>query len=426
MQRSATWFLVWSSVFYACGEDEKREVIQPTGSARAMGYRSQARLLLLFTAILLPHAALSAPSGQLLRTGQKKCWTPATGNPAPCVGTYSDGEFRKGLKRAYKDNADGTIADLQTGLVWEKLDDSGGLHDKDVVYTWPEALSKVGTLNAPPCFAGHCDWRLPNVVELLSIVDYGNYKLHAPTSFNSSCVPGCDIATCSCTVADRFWSSTSSSSGLLVVELGTLLTIYIPDFYPCHARAVRDSDGQKPLAHLLKTGQRKCWDGDFPTGCAGSSQDGELRKGLKRAYKENGDGTIADVQTGLVWEVLDDAGGPHDKDTLYTWPDAVAKVAGLDSPPCFAGHCDWRIPNVTELHSIIDYRRLGPAVSAPFNHSCAPGCMFDACSCTPHADLWSSTSVASVGVPLSVNFSGGGMGSLFVNGFAAIRAVRGG
>ena len=35
-------------------------------------------------------------------------------------------------------------------------------------------------------------------------------------------------------------------------------------------------------------------------------------------------------------------------------------LATLNTPPCFAGHCDWRIPNVRELQSIVDYEILYP------------------------------------------------------------------
>jgi hypothetical protein len=72
------------------------------------------------------------------------------------------------------DNSDGTITDRATCLMWEKKDDAGGIHDKDNLYTWSKCdqwpyCEPSGTafteflvkLNTPPCFAGHCDWRLP-------------------------------------------------------------------------------------------------------------------------------------------------------------------------------------------------------------------------------------------------------------------------
>ncbi len=64
----------------------------------------------------------------------------------------------------FHDNADGTITDRATGLVWSKADSGQGLN-------WQDALAWVQKQNARK-FLGHDDWRLPSVKELQSIVDY--------------------------------------------------------------------------------------------------------------------------------------------------------------------------------------------------------------------------------------------------------------
>jgi len=92
----------------------------------------------------------------------------------------------------YTDNGDGTVTDRRTGLQWEMKTDDAGVHDKDNTYTWsatgtkpdgPAFVDFLGELNNcveaggfPPSdvnggFAGHCDWRLPTVVELQTIFD---------------------------------------------------------------------------------------------------------------------------------------------------------------------------------------------------------------------------------------------------------------
>jgi hypothetical protein len=79
-------------------------------------------------------------------------------------------------------------------------------------------------------------------------------------------------------------------------------------------------------------------------------------------YIDNGDGTVIDTQTGLQWEKKTTAVGsgqnyadPHDVDNYYTWSmgppwnqDGTAFtdfLLKLNTVPCFAGHCDWRLPS---------------------------------------------------------------------------------
>jgi hypothetical protein len=128
----------------------------------------------------------------------------------PCAGSGQDGDLQKGLARSFTDNGDGTITDTQTGLVWEKLSDDGSIHDWNDTYTWAAAFtSKIAALNSAT-FAGHNDWRVPNVNELQSINNYGANNPSVDSVFNSGCVPACSSTLCSCTVPSQYWSSTNS------------------------------------------------------------------------------------------------------------------------------------------------------------------------------------------------------------------------
>jgi len=185
-------------------------------------------LTVLRVSVGLPVPVHCAPWGQTLESGQAVC-RDASDSETPCAGTGQDGERRDGLSRSFVDNGDGTVTDLITGLMWEKLSDDGSIHDRDVTYTWQQAVaSKVAVLNSS-AFAGHSDWRLPNVNELLSLVAYGQTAPAVDEFFNSSCTTSCMVTVCSCTKSAGYWSSTpaqspAGSSWLVNFELGGAAT----------------------------------------------------------------------------------------------------------------------------------------------------------------------------------------------------------
>jgi len=186
------------------------------------------------------------------------------------------------------------------------------------------------------------------------------------------------------------------------------------------------------------------------TSTYGPGSDGDVRAGATLSYTDNGDGTITDHDTGLMWEKKDDSGGIHDKDALYTWGMSAPPftmngtmvtefLAALNTPPCFAAHCDWRIPNVKELQSIADYETEdsvpGPALNAVFHNAtgCA-GCTdvrLTSCSCnasSPTTFYWSSTTFRfTPGYAWGVYFDVGFVPDRGVKSFTGyVRAVRGG
>ena len=367
----------------------------------------------------------------LLKTGQTTCYD-AGGALIPCAATGHDGELKKGTVRSYTDNGDGTITDNITGLMWEKLSHDGSLHEQDTLYTWDDAFTnKIAMLNTTS-FAGYTDWRLPNANELHSLSNYGLNNPAVDAPFDSACAPACSVTTCSCTKPAPYWASTTYLSiparawtvNFAAGHLG-------PDIktFTNSVRAVRDSCAA--IAPTIKTGQTDCWDsaGTLLASCANTGQDGQFQTGVARSYTDNLDGTITDNNTGLMWEKLSNDATVHDKDTVYLWEDAFAvKVAMLNSSS-FAGHADWRLPNINELQSLANYGAQNPAVDPLFNTACPGGCDVTACSCTKtgFAFYWSSTTAESA--PSSawgVQFSPGDIhtGSKVPGDF--VRAVRGG
>ena len=146
---------------------------------------------------------------------------PATGQTT-AYGPGSDGAVRAGAALSYTDNLDGTITDNNTGLMWEKKDDSGGIHDKDYGYSWSTGENNMdgtitttflATLNGGGGFAGYTDWRIPNKKELQSILDYEVYSPSVDPAFHqpATCTGCADVtlASCSCTASLSYWSSTT-------------------------------------------------------------------------------------------------------------------------------------------------------------------------------------------------------------------------
>jgi len=162
--------------------------------------------------------------------------------------------------------------------------------------------------------------------------------------------------------------------------------------------------------------------------CADTGHDGDTQAGATLDYTDNGDGTITDNNTGLMWEKLSDDGSIHDLDNTYTWDDAFAvKVATLNSGS-FAGYTDWRLPNAKELQSIVNYEFENYLfVSPAFINGCIGGCSVTTCSCARANLYWSSsTNAANPMQAWYVNFGGGVVVDLGKTASLDVRAVRGG
>jgi len=189
-----------------------------------------------------------------------------------------------------------------------------------------------------------------------------------------------------------------------------------------------------PATAFPATGQTTCWDPADTSdpiatiACAGTGQDGEIQAGATLSYTDNGDGTITDNNTGLMWEKKSDDGTINDKATSPTWADAFAvHIAGLNGGAGFAGYTDWRLPNVKELQGILNFENVGPAVSSAFNTGCAASCTVLTCSCTSEYYYWSSTTYA--GYPAYawvVSFNDGEVSVFDKTLNLLVRAVRGG
>ena len=325
--------------------------------------------------IALASAPANAAPGaiELPASGQTLCYNDI-GTEIPCAGTGQDGDLLAGIRwpdPRFTDNTDGTVTDNLTGLMWlkdancisTKYTESDGTIVDDGLIFWPTALAFVIGINDgatyPLCGAGYTDWRLPNINEIKSLVGYDQSSL-AP-------LPASHPFT---NVLGSYWSSTTHSNDPRTSAFGVSM-------YDGHvskepkstnlmgAWPVRDSGAAGSVA-LPQTGQTKCYDATGAVvDCAttGQGQDGDLLAGTawpNPRFTDNGDGTVTDELTGLIW--FADVAGCMGTDL---WENALAVVADLnDDPASFdailgcdytGNHDDWRLANIRELESIVHY-----------------------------------------------------------------------
>ena len=120
---------------------------------------------------------------------------------------------------------------------------------------------------------------------------------------------------------------------------------------------------------------------------------------------DNGDGTVTDTVTGLMWQ-QEEAG-------VMTWEAALAYCENLELPT--GKYTDWRLPNRNELQSLVDYSQYGPAIDiVRFPEAESPAC-------------WSSTTYASnTDYAWYVSFRSGDVYYGYKSSNYDVRAVRSG
>jgi quinol monooxygenase YgiN len=306
------------------------------------------------------------------KTGQKRCWDTA-GTFIQCAGTGQDGDAQAGAawpSPRFVDNGNGTVTDKLTDLIWLKDADFFG------EVTWEQALQKAqhlaggsGGLN-DGSKAG--DWRLPNIREIQTVIDYGTGHpiLPAGHPFKNAKM-------------SIYWTSTTLTAAPTLAWMTTLgigPTVFDLKINDNRMWPVRGT------GRVAQTGQKVGWDahGQPVADLEGTGQDGETQAGVPAPnprFVDNQDGTVTDRLTGLVWLKNADAFG------LRTWDQALAACNSLSMFDHGLGDGsapgDWRLPNIKEIESLVDYGNVGPSI--PAGHPFA--------NVRP-SSYWTSTSVA--------------------------------
>jgi len=273
------------------------------------------------------------------------------------------------------------VRDNVTGLIWEVKTDDGSIHDKDNTYTWCDSNPGTNGGDAGTCgdgadtedfinalnaehYGGLSDWRLPSRKELRSIVDYGRHRPAIGTDYFPNTVYAISL---------YYWSSTTYASNT-------------SNAWRMYFRYGGDDNRNKSDSYLVRA----------------------VRGGQPRPLDyltDNGDGTVTDTTTGLMWE---QATVTNSQD----WFGGLNYCENLT----LAEYQDWRLPNMKELASLSDLGRHDPAVDTGYFPD------------TASSNYWSSTTYAhSTGLAWRVNAHHGHTHSpLSKPSIHHVRAVRGG
>ncbi len=278
----------------------------------------------LFMLVSVAGAAVAVDTGQSLcysNYSQVNC--PSSGAPF-----YGQDAQYMGAQPAYRDNGDGTVTDLNTGLMWSK-----GLDGHKVTPEEAKQIARNMTLG------GHNDWRVPTIKELYSLIDFRGYAgFSGQRQFNtvpSNAVPFIntdyfDFAYGDVSRGERYIDAQwLSSTHYVSTTMGGMDTVFGVNF----------ADGRIKGYGYKRRGTSRAVKTFYARYVRGKSYG-------NNSLVDNGNGTISDRSSGLMWTKKDSGKG-------MKWVSALGYCEALKS----GGYDDWRLPNAKELQYIVDYRR---------------------------------------------------------------------
>ncbi|MBN1766883.1 MAG: DUF1566 domain-containing protein [Prolixibacteraceae bacterium] len=213
--------------------------------------------------------------------------------------TNNNNEAAKKTEKCVKDN--------NTGLIWEiKSTKESDINYAENKYTQHEAANDyIDNLNKEK-HGGFDDWRLPNKDELRSIIDYGRMN----PAINTEYFQNIKIGLYWC--ANTYQMQDCMGWGI----------------FTGFGSATAVSKQAKQYAIAVRGGYNS-----------------EFGKCNNSRFEDNGDGTVSDKTTGLMWQKGDNP--------RMNWFEALKFCQNFE----LAGYSDWRLPNIKELNTILNLNR---------------------------------------------------------------------
>ena len=257
-------------------------------------------------------------------------------SPKPDQAFYGQDAQYKNNFPCYRDNGDGTVSDLNTGLMWSKA-----VNKKKVSLIEAKKIAQKMTLG------GYSDWRVPNIKELYSLIDFRGYTGFDRKGF-SDAIPTNAIPFINTDYFDFEYGDVNAGERYIDAQWLSS-TKYVSTTMNGNETlfGVNFADGRIKGYGYKRPGDRMGHKKFFARYIRGDVYG-------KNNFADNGDGTVTDMKTGLMWM-------QKDSNKAMNWEEALEFAEDL----VYAGYDDWRLPNTKELQYIVDYSRSPDTTGSP-------------------------------------------------------------
>ena len=239
-------------------------------------------------------------------TGQDKCYASSSVMeecPAADKEFYGqDAQYTEKCTAQSFSSTTNVVIDNNSGLTWEKSPSSS-------TYTWADRAAHCDELNSSN-YGGKSNWRVPNPLEFLTIVDNSRYNPATDSNFKNMPTE----------VSDFLWTSREYGGD-------TSSARAFNPYYGWYSHGKSKTDNKYKVLCVSGSEMLPAASGDFTT------------------QTINGKDVVTDSKTGLMWQ--------KEYVTDRTWQQALAYCQSLNGES-YGGYSDWRLPNKNELASLLD------------------------------------------------------------------------